>query len=568
MDLTNVFISFVAIGAGALGFLIGRSRGQARSREATRPAVRVQTRRAVDDEGRERAPTAGSREAERSAHEALEASERRYRAMVDQSPFGVIIVDRNLDLVTANPAYAALVGAESLDALENHNVWKSPAMESLAASDVVARVASGEHVVTELSYTSLFGKRVDVRAHVAPLRDESGAVSGGQILFEDISEQRVLEEQLRQSQKMEAVGRLAGGIAHDFNNYLTVILGYGELIRESTRPGSPLHEAGVELVDTTQRSAALTRQLLTFSKRHVTQPELVDVGDVVAALEPMLRRLLGETTAIVTRFSPRLGRVYADPSLLEQVVVNLAVNAREAMPDGGRLIIETAPAELAREAGPVPAIALRVRDTGCGIDDAVLPHIFEPFFTTRADSGGTGLGLSTVYGIVREIGGEVEVETRVGGGSTFRVALPRAQETAETRAAEARTAPRRPRNAGGDERILVAEDDAAVREIVVSALERRGYRVTAAPNGHAALGLLDADTLPFDLIVTDVRMPGVDGLELSRQAHARWPKLPVLMMTGYSDAIVESDLADGCELLTKPFTPSTMAFRIREILDR
>ena len=503
----------------------------------------------------------------RLALAALVESEARYRSVLDQSPLGWLVVDSELNLVTANQAYADLVGARSVHDL-NDNLWVSPGLHSLAVPEIVERIVKGETVHKELSYTSTFGKRVDVRAHISPVLDERGEVSGGQILFVNLSESRELEEQLRQSQKMEAVGRLAGGIAHDFNNYLTVILGCGEVVSESSEAGSEIHSAGKQIVETAERSATLTRQLLAFSKRHVSAPEFLNLAAVVEGLTPMLHRLLGETIELICEAKPIGGKIWADPSLLEQVIVNLAVNAGEAMPNGGKLEIsvrDTEPSGSTAEG----SIELTVRDSGIGIDDETKSRIFEPFFTTKSETGGTGLGLSTVYGIVREMNGSIEIESRVSQGSTFRIQIPKVGGLNRSMP-EPKTA-RKPAADSPNERILLVDDEPMIRRLALTTLSRAGYEVIEAADGEAAIELFGSLSPPVELLLTDVMMPGMNGAELADQIRAKDPTLRILFMSGYVESVLSDDsgaLPADVDLLQKPFSPRALRDRVRSALDR
>jgi signal transduction histidine kinase/ActR/RegA family two-component response regulator len=375
-------------------------------------------------------------------------------------------------------------------------------------------------------------------------------------------------EQLLQAQKMEAVGLLAGGIAHDFNNLLTVIMSRASLLLQ--RPPSDEAAAGLALIQqTAQRAAGLTRQLLTFSRKQVLQPRLLDLNRVVADMTDMLRPLLGERIALGTALAPRLGLVSADQGHIEQVIMNLAVNARDAMPDGGRLTVETAdsevddnpPAGLARLA-PGRYVRLAVSDTGVGIDPAIQARIFEPFFTTKPPAQGTGLGLSTVYGIVRQHGGHISVESASGRGTTFTIHLPRAQAMADLASTpDAGAAPARPW-----ETILVVEDEAEVRTVAVEILRDAGYTVLEATDGLQALQLAARQRVPLHLLVTDVVMPSLNGWELAQRLTTMRPGLKVLFMTGYSEITLAQHERPAGHLLQKPFTPDSLLRKVREAL--
>jgi len=388
----------------------------------------------------------------------------------------------------------------------------------------------------------------------------------------DVSDQRRLEEQFRQSQKMEAVGQLAGGIAHDFNNLLTAILGNTQLLLRDLPPGDAMRGDVEEIRKASERAAALTRQLLAYSRRQMLQPEILDLNVVVGEMDRMLRRLIGEHIALVTVPGPDLGRVRADPSQIEQVLVNLVVNARDAMPQGGRLTIETANVDLDESyvqdhlgASPGAYALLAVTDTGTGMDATVRAHLFEPFFTTKEVGQGTGLGLATVYGIVKQSGGYISVYTELGQGSSFKVYLPRVDRPAGS---PPPTAPRSA-TARGSETVLVVEDDPAVLSLSCRALESEGYTILCASDGADALRLVERHGGEIHLLVTDVVMPGMSGRELAEQMAARRAGIRILYMSGYpGDAAVQHGaLARGSAFLQKPFSPDGLARKVRETLD-
>jgi len=387
----------------------------------------------------------------------------------------------------------------------------------------------------------------------------------------DVSDQRHLEEQFRQSQKMEAVGQLAGGIAHDFNNLLTAILGNSQLLLRDLPPGDAKRGDVEEIRKASERAASLTRQLLAYSRRQMLQPEVLDLNVVVADMDRMLRRLIGEHIALVAVLAPDLGRVRADPNQIEQVIVNLAVNARDAMPNGGNLTVETAnvdldetftQAHLGAVAGPYAMFA--VTDTGAGMDATVRAHLFEPFFTTKEVGKGTGLGLATVYGIVKQSDGYISVYSEPGRGSSFKVYLPRIEAPAAAAAAAPKTGAAR-----GSETILVVEDEPAVLTLSRRALEAQGYVVLAAADGTDALRVVERHGGTIHLLLTDVVMPGFSGRELADQLAARRPGVRVLYMSGYpGDAVVQhGTLPPGSAFLQKPFSPDGLARKVRDVLD-
>jgi two-component system cell cycle sensor histidine kinase/response regulator CckA len=381
-----------------------------------------------------------------------------------------------------------------------------------------------------------------------------------------------LEEQLRQAQKMEAIGRLAGGVAHDFNNLLTAINGYSEVLLADMPPDDRLRPYVEEIVKAGERATRLTQQLLVFSRKHRVEPEVLDLNAVIADTAGMLRRLIGEDIVLLTRLDPTIGRVRADSGQLQQVLMNLAVNARDAMPDGGRLTIETANVDLdvpaPRTFGDVPPgayVMLAVSDTGCGMDAETQAHIFEPFFTTKEATKGTGLGLSTVYGIVQQSGGHIWVYSEPERGSVFKVYLPRVAEPSAPRAA-----PPAPATAtGGSETVLLVEDDEQVRALMVSALHGCGYEVLEASDGIQALLVVGQHTGPIDLLVTDLVLPGMSGRDVATHVTRLRPDVAVLYVSGYADhaAVLHGHLEAKSALLQKPFTPLALARKVRAALD-
>jgi signal transduction histidine kinase len=385
-------------------------------------------------------------------------------------------------------------------------------------------------------------------------------------------ERRQLEEQLQHSQRMEAVGRLAGGIAHDFNNVLTAVLGSIELLLLDAPPDRPHREELDIIRDAATRARDLIRQLLAFSARQVLQPMVIDLNRLVKDIAKLLRRLIGEDIALETTLAPALGAVRVDTAQIEQVLVNLAVNARDAMPQGGRLAIETDNVEMdgtrAPPAATVPAgryVLLQVSDSGVGIDALVQAHLFEPFFTTKPRGKGTGLGLATVYGIVRQSEGHVTVESTPGRGATFRIYLPRVEAPLDpTESPSPVAAP-----AAGTETILLAEDERLVRVLAQKVLERAGYRVLVATGGTEALALAEHHDGPIHLLLTDVVMPEMNGRELARRLAALRPGVRVLYMSGYADeAVAQHGVLDpGTAFLQKPFTPEGLAKKVRGVLD-
>ncbi len=416
------------------------------------------------------------------------------------------------------------------------------------------------------------GTPVTLSLSVAPLHDADGQVTGMLTIAADLTELRQLEVQYRQAQKMEAVGRLAGGVAHDFNNLLTAILGTTSLLLEDLGPDAPARLDVQEIEKAGKRAAVLTRQLLAFSRQQILDPHVVDVNALVVNLERMLHRLIGEHIELKTSLAPGLGAVRADPGQLEQAIVNLVVNARDAMPQGGLLTIETANTDLDSSyaethvpAQPGAYVRLAITDTGTGMDAATRAHLFEPFFTTKPPGKGTGLGLATVYGIVKQSGGYIWAYSELGHGTTFKIYLPRVAAAAEPREPSSGVA----QSSRGSETVLVVEDQAEVRTLARRALERRGYAVLEAWNGQEALGIAERHPSPIHLLVTDVVMPGMNGRELGAHVARQRPDMKVLYVSGYPDESVVRDglVEPGLAFLQKPFTQGTLARKVREVLD-
>jgi two-component system cell cycle sensor histidine kinase/response regulator CckA len=374
-----------------------------------------------------------------------------------------------------------------------------------------------------------------------------------------------------EGQKMEAVGRLAGGIAHDFDNLLTVIVGYSELVLQRLAPDTPLHRDVDEIRHAAKGAAALTRQLLAFSRRQILQPQVLDLNAIVSRMTALLRRLIGDDVELATRLALPLDPVWADPWQIEQILLNLALNARDAMPSGGRLTVETANAELdgpwvAHHPGASegPHVVLAISDTGIGMDQAVQSHLFEPFFTTKEPGKGTGLGLATVYGIVKQSGGSIFVDSEPARGATFKIFLPRTEQSADLPKAP-RPEPQLP---GGTETILVVEDQPAVRAVIRDTLARHGYRVLEAANGAEALSILKKHDGEVHVLLTDVVMPGMSGRNLAEQLVTERPDLRVLYTSGYNDDMIVHDVLEGgLAFIQKPFTPDVLLKHLRDLLD-
>jgi PAS domain S-box-containing protein len=497
--------------------------------------------------------------------EALRESEARYRAIADAT-FDGILVSRDGVILDVNRGIVEIFGYP-VEEVVGQTLDRFVAPESRA--QVLRLFGASVEGVFEI-----VGQRRDgstVRLECIVRNSTHGGQPARLTALRDVSQRRALEAQLRQAQKMEAVGRLAGGVAHDFNNLLTVITSYSQLLMEDMGTADPRRADLAEIQKAAGGAATLTRQLLAFSRQQVLEPKVIDLDEVVAGAGKMLKRLIGEDVELVTVLAPDLGMVKADPGQIEQVIMNLAVNARDAMPDGGKLTIETTNVvlgeEYTREHLPVPAgsyALLSVSDTGTGMDEATKARLFEPFFTTKDQGKGTGLGLATVYGIVKQSGGFIWVYSELGQGTTFKVYLPRVDEAVSESAA-----PAPPQSLHGSETVLIAEDAAPVRSVAREVLRRHGYRVLAAADGPSALELAAAHPGPIDLLITDVIMPEMSGRQLADRLRDLRTTLRVLFVSGYTDdAIVRHGILEpGIAFLQKPFSPESLARKVREVLD-
>jgi len=513
--------------------------------------------------------------AERSADEARA----RLAAMVESSEDAILTADLAGVITSWNRSAEALYQYSAPEVIgQSLFVLVSPAMLA-AQQQMFESAARGEAIDTfETQRRRKDGSSVEVALTVSPVRDGSGKVIGVSKIARDLTVQRKTEaalrrteEQFRQAQKMEAIGRLAGGVAHDFNNLLSVILSYSSFALEQLRPGDPLRSDVEQVEIAGKRATELTRQLLAFSRQQVLQPRVLDLNHIIVGMKGMLGRLLGEDIELTTLSATGLGRIHADPGQLEQVVMNLAVNARDAMPEGGKLTIETV--NVALDAGYVGAhlgvtpgdyVMLAVSDTGIGMDAPTRARIFEPFFTTKEKGKGTGLGLSTVFGIVEQSGGHVDVYSEPGRGCTFKVYLPRTD-----RVALADEAARPSVALNGTETILLVEDELQVRTAACAILRRKGYNVLETSNGGEAFLLSCEFGAAIHLLLTDVIMPRMSGRRLSEQLALRRPEMKVLFVSGYTDdAIVHHGVLEaGVAFLQKPFTPESLLRKVRDVLD-
>lgn len=506
------------------------------------------------------------------AEEELADTNQRLQAIIDASPLAIMRIDLQGRVRGWNRAAEEMSGFSAEEVIGNP-LPTGPGDEPSISEQRLAAIARGERLNgVEVTRSRKDGSLMNLRVWTAPWCNAAGEIRGEIAIAVDFTEQRRLQEQFNQAQKMEAIGRLAGGAAHDFNNVITVISGYGQILLDAVSGVPSLKEAAEEVLKAADRAADLASQLLVFSRRQMNQPRVLSINDVISGLQRMLTRLLGEDIELKTVLEPELGSVRADPGQIEQVIVNLAVNARDAMPDGGRLTIETANLQLDEACArthAVPAgeyVMMAVSDTGAGMTAEVRSHIFEPFFTTKERGKGTGLGLSTVYGIVKQHGGEIFVYTEPGQGSTFKIFLPRALEAVTPGVAAEARAPM-PR---GSETVLIVEDEEGVRKLVRSVLETSGYRVLEADSGEAALEVSSAHDEEIQLLVTDVVMPKMSGRDLAEALVLLRPDIRILFLSGYADrAVIEHGILEtGAAFMQKPFTPDALARKVREILDK
>jgi PAS domain S-box-containing protein len=509
----------------------------------------------------------------RSATSRADLSELRFAVAFDNAPIGVALVAPDGRWLNVNHAMLRIIGytREELLAMDFQSITHPDDLPN--DLELLGRIISGEIDSYELEkrYIHADGRVIWIQLDVSVVRDAAGEALYfiGQI--QDITNRRQLEEQFRQSQKMEAVGRLAGGVAHDFNNLLTVISGYSELalLRVREAADNDVRDELEEIKGTAVRATSLTQQLLAFSRQQVVRPKLLNLNEVVVEIERMLDRLIGEDVALVVTLDPGVGPVVADAGQLEQVLLNLAVNGRDAMPDGGTLTIETAAVELGQpldsELGrlePGRYVRLAVTDSGVGMDAETRGRVFEPFFTTKELGKGTGLGLSTVYGILEQSGGQVRLDTAPGCGTSVEIYLPVAARAATAEPTPAATGP-----ASGSGTILLVEDEASVRDLAQRMLEGNGYRVLSAAGGSEALQLCASNDERLDLILTDVVMPGMRGVEVAQRVARLRPGLRVLFMSGHTDNTIDSSMSGSVHFLQKPFTLVELLDAVREALE-
>ena len=515
---------------------------------------------------------AEDRQARKRAEQALLLSEQRYRRLFEAAKDGILLLDAVTGhVLDANPSVLDLLGYSAEQVL-----GRSPAEVGICGNDAATHAAFVE--LTSRDYVRLSGVRlfsangqfVDVEFVGSGYEVDAQRII--QVNVRDISERRRLENELRQSQKLEAVGRLAGGVAHDFNNMLTVINSYTELALKSLPPDHPLQSDLEEVRKAGIRAARLTGQLLAFSRKQIMKLVICSPNSVIVDIERILRRVIGEDVELTLRLAPDLGNVLADPGQLEQVLMNLVVNSRDAIDKGGAITIATLNSDIGHdvasaraEVRPGPYVTLSVSDTGSGMDDATVGRMFEPFFTTKSQGKGTGLGLPTVYGIVKQSGGFIDVESEVGKGTTIHIHLPRQQG----HVVEAETPPSTTDGASlASETILLVEDDSSVRRLVHRVLSQRGYRVLSARSGTEALSLVADHKEPISLLLTDVVLPGMDGCDLARSLVAAQPTLKVIYMSGYTaEAVLHLGPSEQqVTLIEKPFAVADLLHQIRSVL--
>ena len=507
------------------------------------------------------------------AEETIRRSEERYRSLIEQAPVGILSIDGNGQIIEVNKTLLEVIGSPSAEITKSINVLTFPPLVEAGISSLFRScMEEGRVVRAELPYTSTWGKRLEFRAILTPMKDSGGTTYRCQAVIEDITQRKRLEAQLQAAARIEAIGRLAGGVAHDFNNLMTAILGYSNMLALQLPQQGRSYKNVLQITRAAESAAALTRQLLAFSRRQVLDVKAVDLNELLEDLEGLLKPLIGEDINIATVLDPTLGTAQADPSQIEQIVMNLVVNARDAMPHGGRLTIETANVTLdddyARthaevEAGPY--VVFSVSDTGIGMDAATQARIFDPFFTTKEKGVGTGLGLSTVYGIVKQHRGHISVYCELGLGSTFKVYLPRIDRALQKDAPQGAEA----EPSGGTETILIVEDEELVRNLASEVLEMLGYRALAVGDPLEALELCERNSRNIDLLVTDVVLPQMSGKTLAAKLQTMRRGLKVLFVSGYAEnAIVQHGVLNpGVNFLQKPFTMHSFARKVRAILD-
>ncbi len=497
----------------------------------------------------------------------------RLASVIEQASEAIIITDTRGNIEYVNPAFTRITGYQSGEVLgKNPRILKSGKHPPAFYNQLWETISGGNIWRGTLTNKKKDGSIFYEDATIFPIKNAEGEIINFAAVKRDISQERILEEQIQQSQKMEAIGRLAGGVAHDFNNLLTVINGYCDLLLNRLKPGDSFFKEINQIYSAGKRASSLTNQLLAFSRKQIIQPHILNLNTQIRELEKMLRRLIGEDIELFTDLEAELGYIKMDPGQLDQIIMNIVVNARDAMPKGGKLTIETANVVLDKEyvrshaqVKPGKYVLLAISDTGIGMTKEVMRHIFEPFFTTKGRSKGTGLGLSTVYGIVKQNNGYIWVYSEPGKGTTFKIYLPQQGDATEASSQEST-----PGDYRGSETILVAEDDVNVRELTVQILKEHGYQVLTASNAGEALSLIDQHRGKVHLLLTDVIMPDLSGRDLVKKLRKKCPDCKVLYMSGYTDnAIVHHGVLDSnTNFIQKPFNPRALLQKVRQVLDR
>jgi two-component system cell cycle sensor histidine kinase/response regulator CckA len=502
----------------------------------------------------------------------LERDRRRLSTTIEQWTDSVIITDNQAAILYVNPGFEHMTGYRRADVIgRDVRIVGSDTIGDDFHNTVLAVLSEGQLWRGRFANRRKDGTLYTADTSITPVRDANGIVVNSVALMRDITAELQMEQRFLHSQKMEAIGRLAGGVAHDFNNLLTAIMGYADLLSTEIDAGTPARANLEEIKRTAERAAGVSRQLLVFSRKQVLSPRVLDLNDTVADIEKMLRHLIGEDIILKTSLDPHGGCVRADPGQIQQVIMNLAVNARDAMPHGGELVLSTQNVELGesyarQHPGALPGsyVKLTVTDTGVGMSEEVLSHLFEPFYTTKEEGKGTGLGLATVYGIIKQSGGHIWAQSEPEKGTTFSVFLPRV----EREAAAAQTMSNGQAMPGGKGTILLVEDNEMVRELGIQILSRLGYIVLAFRGAEQAVAGVAAQNAPVDMLISDIVMPVMGGRDLAAQIRKLYPNLKVLFMSGYEESGPSAGPASiGTSFLQKPFTPQMLAQKVRELLD-
>ena len=510
--------------------------------------------------------------AEREMRQALQASEDKFERFFEEAPLGIALVDEDGLVQDVNEALAAMLG-QTIPALEGKtlkNLLASENRDNALAALAAIRAGEQHPGPIEIILQASVSRSVPAQMHARKITGSKNIV----LHFSDLTEQKRLEMQFVQSQKMQAIGQLAGGIAHDFNNLLTAIIGFSDLLLLRHKPGDPSFGDIMQVKQNSNRAANLVRQLLAFSRQQTLRPQVQDVTDILTEVSQLLRRLIGANIELDLNHGVDLGMIKVDASQMEQVLINLAVNARDAMEQGGKLSIRTshfanaAPVKCCDdEMPPGHWVRIEVKDTGCGISPENMTRILEPFFTTKDVGQGTGLGLATVYGIIRQTGGYLAIDSIVGVGTTFTIYLPRLSDAEAQKGIEiAKPVDEPTGDLTGTARLLLVEDEDAVRTFSTRALTNKGYQVVCAESGEAALAVLDKETLPFDLLITDVMMPGMDGPTMAKKIRERLPDLKIIFISGYTEDRLKDHMGKDIFFLPKPFTLKQLAEKVKEAL--